>query len=241
MPEAASPPAGTQPWLADGNSTGLGRLRSEVAKFRAWAQQFPAEDRYGEWECGYLAWTELHAASIECLDTVPATDLCGGAVDDLVYAIARDNETSYLASQLGQRPLLLSTLLPHILACEEPDTRWQTAAQLGKQVLPFATAESALLQLIEDNDEYVRRIALQALGRIGSLHTERLCTQAWESGHEYQRIMVLWVLLTIESRQLGRYLTLAMEDGRNYLCMNAARIQSGDSRPDWLAADGLTG
>lgn len=222
--------------MADGDNPGRIKIRSEVAKFRAWAQQYPAEDRYGEWECGYEEWAELHRSFVDCLDTMlPAADLCCEVADDLVYAIARDNEISYLASQLGQRPLLLSKLLPSILACEEPDARWQTAAQLGKHVLPFATTESALLQLVEDQDEYVRRIALQALGRIGSPHAERLCSRAWESGHEYQRIMALWVLLTIESRQLGRYLALAKEDGRKYLCMNAARIESGDSRPDWLA------
>lgn len=225
----------TAPLMGDGDSAGPSAIRSEVAKFRAWAQQYPAEDRYGEWECGYQAWTELHHAFIDCLETVSAADLCVDVVDDLIYAIARDNEISYLSSQLGQRPLLLSELLPYILSCEEPDTRWQTAKQLGKHVLPFATAESALLQLVEDQDEYVRRIALQALGFIGSPHAERLCRQAWESGHEYQRIMALWVLLTIESRQLGHYLALAREDGSKYLCINAAQIESGDCRPDWLA------
>lgn len=206
-----------------------GALHSEVAKFRAWAEQYPAGERFGEWECDYPAWPELHQAFTDCLD---AADLHGETVADLVYAIARDNEISYLSSQLGQRPVQLSKLLPHILACEEPDTRWQIAAQLGKRVLPFATAESALLRLIEDQDEYVRRIALQALGGIGSRHAERLCGQAWESGHEYQRIMALCVLHTIGSQQLGRYLALAREDGREYLHMNAVRIEREILRPE---------
>ncbi len=220
--------ASTQPRTLSDEPT----IRSEVAKFRAWAERYLADDRYGEWECDYPGWPELHSAFIDYMDATPTTELPSDVVADLIYAIARDNEISHLASQLGQRPVHLLRLLPHVLVSEEPDARWQIAAQLGKRALPFAIAEPALIKLVADQDEYVRRIALQALGRIDSPHTEHFCGQAWESGHEYQRIMVLWVLHTIGSSQLDRYLALAREDGREYLRMNVDHIEAKNQRPD---------
>lgn len=228
MTEVPQPRARTQP-RKPSNETAI---RSEVAKFRAWAERYPAEDRYGEWECDYPGWAELHRAFIDYMDATSIAELQSEVMADLIYAIARDNEISYLASQLGQRQVHLLQLLPHVLASEEPDARWQIAAQLGERALPFAVAEPALIKLVADQDEYVRRIALQALGRIDSPHTEHFCGQAWESGHEYQRIMVLWVLHTIGSSQLDRYLALAREDGREYLRMNVDHIKAKNQRPD---------
>jgi HEAT repeat protein len=209
-----APPQSDEPAICD-----------EVAKFRAWAERYSVEDRYGEWECDYPGWTELHSSFTDYLDATPTAELQSNVVADLIYAIARDNEISYLASQLGQRPVHLLRLLPHVLVSEEPDARWQIAAQLGKHTLPFEAAEPALIKLVADQDEYVRRIALQALGHIDSPRTEHFCCQAWESGHEYQRIMALWVLHTIGSRQLDRYLALATDDGREYLLVNVDRIK----------------
>lgn len=228
MTEVPPQSAGTQP----PTPSDAPAICSEVAKFRAWAKRYPSEDRYGEWECDYPGWPELHSAFIDYMDATPTAELQSEVVADLIYAIARDNEISYLASQLGQRPVHLLRLLPHVLTSEEPDARWQIAAQLGKHALPFEAAEPALIKLVADQDEYVRRIALQALGRIDSPHTEHFCGQAWESGHEYQRIMALCVLHAIGSRQLDRYLALAREDDREYLRMNVDRIERENHRPD---------
>ena len=87
-------------------------------------------------------------------------------------------------------------------------------------------AEDALLQLVEDANEYVSRMALQALGTIRSKHAEALCKQAWDSKHEYQRIMALWVLKEIKSKELNNYLQLAIKDGRKYVVQNANEIKN---------------
>jgi HEAT repeat protein len=87
------------------------------------------------------------------------------------------------------------------------------------------SAEALLLILVNDEDEYVSRRALLALGALKSLHAESLAEKAWLSGHEYQRIAALWVLKDIASSKLAEYVLLAGEDGRKYLVNNAREIQ----------------
>jgi len=131
-----------------------------------------------------------------------------------------------LVSELAKRPRWFAFLLPQVLECDEPDTRWQFAVTLGHNILPFTETEGALLRLVEDRHEYVSRMALQALGRIGSKHTEGLCERAWATNHEYQRIMALRVLKDIGSPKLSAYLALAKEDGRKYVVSNAVEIEN---------------
>jgi HEAT repeat protein len=113
---------------------------------------------------------------------------------------------------------------------------------LGHNVLPFTETEGALLRLVEDHNEYVSRMALQALGRIGSKRTEGLCERAWATNHEYQRIMALWVLKEIGSPKLSSYLALAKEDGRKYVVSNAVEIgnELTADKPDPTASRRLT-
>jgi hypothetical protein len=135
-----------------------------------------------------------------------------------------------LVSVLADRPEWFAFLLPYVLECDEPDTRWQFAVTLGYRVLPFTEAEGALLRLVEDHHEYVSRMALQAIGRIGSTHTESLCERAWATNHEYQRIMALWVLKEIGSQKLGAYVALAKKDARKYVVSNALEIESAHNQ-----------
>lgn len=201
-------------------------LHKEVEKFRAWASNYLVEERSGEWECDYEEWPTLNQSFVAYLDSHSPQDADDHAVSDLIYAVARDNEMEDLVSELADRPEWLAFLLPHVLECDEPDTRWQFAVTLGHRVLPFTEAEVALLKLVGDHDEYVSRMALQSLGRIGSTHTESLCERAWATNHEYQRIMALWVLKEIGSQKLGVYVALAKKDGRKYVVSNALEIES---------------
>lgn len=201
-------------------------LHREVEKFRAWALNYPVEERSGEWECGYEEWFTLNRSFAAYLDSHSPQEADGHAVSNLIYAVARDNEMEDLVSELAKRPEWLAFLLPYVLECDEPDTRWQFAVTLGDRVLPFIETEGALLRLVEDRHEYVSRMALQALGRIGSTHAESLCERAWATNHEYQIIMALWVLKEIGSPKLGAYLALAKEDGRKYVVSNAVEIEN---------------
>lgn len=202
-------------------------LSTAVNAFRRWASAHPVDERSGEWECDYAKWPEINAAFLTHIKTGSPQASTPGDIADLLYAMGRDNETAYLARELARHEDWFLFLLPYALLVNDPDVKWQFAVQLGVGAFPFVAAESALLILVQDEHEYVRRMALQGLGRMASLHAEPLCARAWDSNHEYQRIMVLWVLKELKSGKLHEYILLAKADGRQFLMRNAVEIEDG--------------
>lgn len=202
-------------------------LSAEVARFKAWASEYPVETRTGEWECDYGKWAALSQSFLDHLQSRSPAHATAQEIADLLYTIGRDNEMEDLVAALATKSDWFLLLLPYAIEIEDPDVRWQFAVQLGLDVVQFETAESALLKLVQDKHEFVSRMALQALGRLSSSAAEGLCQRAWETGHEYQRIMALWVLHDIKSDKLDEYLSLAKADGRRYVISNASEIELG--------------
>jgi HEAT repeat protein len=201
-------------------------LEQEVTRFRAWADTYD-RPRRGEWECDYPNWADLYNVVTAYLShsKVEEWDECVSGL--LLYAIARDNEDEYIAGQLSETPEKLYALTQAALRSGEKDAKWQLAEQLahypGREEI-----ESLLLALVRDADEYVRRRALMALGKIKSSQIETLAGEAWDSGDEYQRMAVLDALHNVQSKKLALYLDLAQADGRDYLMAFANRIRTGE-------------
>ena len=99
--------------------------------------------------------------------------------------------------------------------------------QLGIGDSSLAAAEPALPARVQDEHDYVRRMALHALGRVASPHAEPLCGPAWASGREYQRIMALRALKAIQSPRLRHYVLAAKAEGRKFLAGNAIDLEQG--------------
>jgi hypothetical protein len=198
-----------------------GLLQEQVDRFKEWAALYPIQERIGAWECGYEQWRPLWAAAIAVLESLPPdawTEKCSANV---LYAIAHDNEMEWIASQLSGKPDALLKLARLSIDSSEPDAKWQLAVQLGAQATRKAEAETLLLHLVEDDDEYVSRRSLLALGALKSAHAEFLAEKAWLTGHEYQRIAALWVIKVVAPDKLVRYMQLAKEDGRKFVVENA--------------------
>ncbi|ALP62251.1 HEAT repeat domain-containing protein [Paraburkholderia caribensis] len=198
-----------------------GLLQEQVDRFREWAALYPIHERIGAWECDYEQWRPLWAAAIAVLESLPPdawTEKCSA---DLLYAIARDNEMEWIAGQLPGKPDALSKLARLSVNSPESDAKWQLAAQLGTQAARKAEAETLLLHLVDDEDEYVSRRSLLALGALKSARAEFLAERAWLTGHEYQRIAALWVLKDVAHDKLVGYVQLAKEDGRKFVVENA--------------------
>lgn len=201
-------------------------LRAEVARFEQWATEVPLVGRSGEWECDYSEWKQLWAAARRLIETVPVTTWTDAMSQDLLYALARDNEDEVIAEELGRRSDTLLEIARRAIASAEADAKWQIAYQLGKLSDHRSQAESLLFLLIQDVDEYVRRRALLALGQLKSEKTEQAAELAWQTGHEYQRMAALWALKDVGSPKLGVYLREAELDGREYLALNAREIRA---------------
>src|SRR5262249_28197099 len=153
-------------------------LEREVARFWSWAEAYH-RPRRGEWECDYPHWADLYQAVTAFLSDSEVAEWDEGLADLLLYTIARDNETEHIAGQLREMPDKLYALARVAVRSGEKDAKWQLAEQLA--CCPgLEGAEALLLDLAADADEYVRRRALMALGRIKSGQVETLARQAWD-------------------------------------------------------------
>lgn len=196
-------------------------LQEQVDRFKEWAALYPIHQRTGAWECDYEHWRPLWAAAIGVLESLPPdawTEKCSA---NLLYAMARDNEMEWIADQLSDKPDALLRLALLSIDSSESNAKWQLAVQLGTQATKKVEAERLLLRLADDEDEYVSRRSLLALGALKSTHAEFLAERAWLTGHEYQRIAALWVLKDVAPDKLLRYVQLAKEDGRKFVVENA--------------------
>ena len=204
-------------------------LRDEVRKFKAWAEMCPVETRAAGWECDYDGWEGLRAAALALLSSGSPDHWSPADVDDLLYVIARDNEMENLIDQAANMPETFLRLAELSLKSSESDARWQFAARLGNLHAHKAQGETILLHLADDQNEYVARRALLALGELRSDATEALAERAWSTGLEYQRMAALTVLAQIGSIKLDDYIERAISDGRKYLAGRAMQLKR---RPD---------
>lgn len=213
----------------------MATLMEQVARFKEWALPYPAEPRFGEWECNYPRWGELHAAVSSFLRERSWETWSAGELAALLYTIARDNEGQQIATWVRElHPTLLIPLATAALENGEPDAKWQLAEALGRLEPRGAEAERLLLLFARDEAEYVRRKALQALARMGSPATEELALAAWHRPDENQpwaRMMVLWCLHHVGSARLPALLDEAERDERPHVAAYALRVRSGDVEP----------
>ncbi len=203
----------------------LEELRGEVARFRAWADTYPVEQRSGEWEVHYNGWEELNEAFIAFVSSTSCADWDAETSEMVLYAIARDNEIEWLIEHLAQNPGNLLCLAERALESDMWEAKWQIAVALGDLKSRRTEAESLLLRFAHDEDEYVSRRALLALSDLNSSHVEDLVASAWDTGEEYQRIAVLCALHQVGSPLLKVYAKLAEADGRESLAKYATYIR----------------
>ena len=207
-------------------------LHTEIDRFRLWANAFPEGQRGGEWEVAYEAWAQLYTALFEFLDDKPIEEWSSGEMKDVLYAMARDNESQYISRELRCKyPHTIVPLARASLDMGEQDARWQLAEELGHLCQSGGPEEELLRAFADDNDEYVRRRALSSLARISSPATEKLVRAEWnrpDRDQEWARMNVLWCLHKTQSPHLEAFLAEAERDGRQYLTAYARRVRDGD-------------
>lgn len=202
-------------------------LLVEVALFQQWANvSFP---NGGGGECEYGSWDKLYPAVLEFMAAHPFSDWTQEEIAAVLYALARDNEDEFIAKELPED--LLLQLTQAAIAFGEPHARWQLAVQLGERAVEGELSERLLLALAHDENEYVRRRALNALTSLGSPAVEDLSLEMWERAdpsQEYSRMMVLSCLQKIASPKLEALLAEAEKDTRPYLRAAAERIRKSE-------------
>jgi hypothetical protein len=207
-------------------------LLTEVARFRQWAYaEFP-EGGFGEWECDYYDWNTLQSAVFRFVAAHPFSNWSQEERNAILYALARDNEGETIADEIGAHfPDLLLPLIHAAMECGEREARWQLTKQLAQIETAGEEPEQTLRTLAQDEDEYVRRMALAALARRGSPAVEELAEEMWERAdpqQEYTRMMVLSCLQQVGSPKLEILLAEAEQDTRLHLRKLVERIRNGE-------------
>ncbi len=210
-------------------------LHRAVAAFKTYQREsFPeiTEDNdNGEWVFGG-EFDHMRAACLGVLENVPCAQAGDAVIDDMLYAIARDNECSSLMPDTLRRPEWFARLCQASLGTNYTNAKWQFAEHLHAYDGERSVRE-LIFRFLETGDEYTERLALQSLAELYPERVEAYAAEFWSrrkyGADEYQKIMVLHVLNRVKSPLLERYLLEAEEMGYEYLRHYAREIRDGNS------------
>ena len=210
-------------------------LHKKVQRFKKWAQtnhpERTEDNDNGEW-CFCTRFDEMYSAAVDMIKNYPASAADEQIIDDLLYAIARDNEAEIIIGILEDYNDWFALLCRACLSSPYTNAKWQFAKGLKNY-----SGNDDLKQLIFDflavDYEYTERMALKSLAAIDPQQAEKYAVDFWNRGKyaegtyeiEYQRIMVLHVLYQIKSDSLEKYLQLAENSDYKYLKSNAEEIR----------------
>ena len=119
---------------------------------------------------------------------------------DLLYVLARDNESEHICELIAEHTELLRTLARRAVECGEPDAKWQLAVAIGESRLTDAV--DLLRPFLTDPDEYVRRRSLMVYAAFSPVEAEEIALRNLDDDYEYTRLAALSVLDMIQSTHL---------------------------------------
>ena len=206
------------------------KLHLTVAFFKAWADQnFPAynEDHdNGEWEIGSDEFDAMRDAALTVIRTNVPEEASLEIIDELLYVIARDNESMIVIQELNAD--WYNTLCKAVLKTAYTNAKWQFAEHL-KYHTDDEEIKPLIFDFLKSGDEYSERMALDSLSVLYPDKAEEYAELFWNrsiyDADEYQKIMALQVLYAIGSKKLAHYLQLADNSSYEFLRLNARDIR----------------
>jgi len=191
----------------------------EIEKYKQWRTTHPIPAEYDGW------WSGMYDAAFAFIASKKMDECSEDEISALLFLIANDT-VDLIAERLGDTPEELLALAQASLNSNDPDSKWPLAVELGLLAERKKEAEPILLTFVYDDDEYLSRRVLLALGALKSDRVEVLAERAWETGHLYQRIAALSVLHEVSSERLPEFLKKAHEDGREYVLQKALKLEA---------------
>ena len=207
------------------------KLHVKVNAFKSWAKtyypQITEENDNGEW-CFCYEFDEMISSALSIIEKCSVASATEQMIDDLLYAIARDNECEIIINELTDYNEWFALLCRHSLKTHYTNAKWQFVKNIcnydgndniHELVYDFLTVE----------DEYTERMALKALADIYPEKAEKYAIDFWNrkkyKNDEYQKMMALDVLYQIRSPKLYHCLETAEHSNYEYLKINAQRIR----------------
>lgn len=209
---------------------GKRKLHTKVNHFRNWANtnypEITEKNDNGEW-CFGAEFDEMISEAVSFIEENFAEKATQQIIDDLLYAIARDNECSIIMAELERHSEWFSLLCRCSLNTAYINAQWQFVEHLSNYQGDDNLRE-LVFEFLNTGDEYTERLALKTLADIYPEEAEKYAIDFWNRKKydydEYQKIMVLHVLYQIHSPQLQFYLEIAEQSHYKYLKSNAQEI-----------------
>lgn len=206
-------------------------LHRAVEAFKKYqAERFPditEENDNGEWESG-AEFDAMCSAYMGVLENVLAGDADDELLEEMLYAIARDNECSYLIAETVGDPDWFDILCRYSIETKYMNAKWQFAGYLYKYEGKEETRR-LIFRFLESGEEYTERIALQSLAEMYPDKVEEYALRFWNQNKyeadEYQKLMVLGVLNRIGSPLLESCLAEAEKTEYYYLKSYAEKLK----------------
>jgi HEAT repeat protein len=203
------------------NESQMLELQEQVEKFKHWA--VTVVRRSGEWECDYEHWQGLWSSALGAIALYADGEISNAAADDLLYALARDNECEHIRENLVATPKLVTALAKRAVASGDADAKWQIAISVAEAQLP--NAEELLRPFLTDDDEYVRRMSLLSIAPYVPREAEAIAINNLKDSYEYTRIAALHVLHATKSAHLDASLEWLASDPNEYVRRNVAELR----------------
>jgi HEAT repeat protein len=205
----------------------MSSLDQQLKRFLRWANQSAPDGvlrASAEWECEYPFWPELYSAVRSVLEQ---PFLSHAEEEQVLFALARDNEAEVILDLLASFPTHVLALATRALQSTHPDARWQAAVAIARAAPPGAIP--VLRLFLSDSDEYVRRRALLALGRLDASLAEEAALQWLSASLEYSRMAALVVLQIVGSPKLEAALSALNDDPSEVVRNRVHLIRAGHS------------
>jgi hypothetical protein len=183
--------------IHDPNKDIFVKLDEQVDAFWHWSKTIKHEL---EWEASYPSWELLNTIFNKLVDTTTCDEWDQKTINNLLFIIGRENECEILARKVAEFPESLLFLGKEGVSYPDRDTKWQLAHYLTNVASVKPEVEEIILKYYEDQDEYVKRRALLALGIIQSRYAEKCALESWKTGMKYQKLAALEVLKQINSQ-----------------------------------------
>lgn len=158
-------------------------------------------------------------------------------LDDIIFLIAQQwdmgiilnwfNKGKEEIGQLGMSEYQLRVLSARGINSEWTDARSQFAASLYK-IGDQRIAVDLLLKYHEDDDEYVRRLALKSLHKLNYHGLNDLLIISWNFDEEYERRMCLEIWKQTADPLFDKFCALALTDERDALREFAGKLKNGE-------------
>lgn len=224
------------------------KLKELVQDFGKWLS-----DNYSEEEIiddrvnstNYNSWKQIEDFFAIILKEDKLKDLDEDDRINLLYLIARNWETGRMLAWLSPNAPLshcgelkqsdfisLAKTVKNLHEPEFQDAKSQIIVSFQKFSQLNDEIKSTLLDIYETGDEYLKRISLQTLGKLGYSGMRALVDRSWiEQEDEQHRMMCLEVINDFirDTGLLNKYLKMAEQDNRPYISHYVQELKSKTS------------